>query len=101
MREVRQALGGEVKEFQKSSHSATLSDHFIEHDAIAYYDAHGRLNAVELFGSAVIEWSGIQLIGRHAKTVFDDVERHSSKAEVDGDGATFHDLGLACMCRDG
>ena len=92
--EVRQAMGGEVREFRKAPESVTLSDYFVRHEAVAFYDPDDRLEAIEFSDAALLEWSGIALSGRPVKAMFEDIRSHSSLAEINSDGVTFHDLGI-------
>ena len=45
-----------------------------------------------------MDWNGILLIGRPARATFNDVKPRSEHAEIDDDGAIFHDLGFGFYC---
>lgn len=92
--ELRRELAGEFREFRKFTDSPTLSDQFLDMDIIAHYERGDRLEAVEFYGKVIPEWNGIALLGRTANAVVEDVKKHSSAAEIDNDGAIFHDLGF-------
>src|SRR5688572_16288477 len=93
-KELSRELTGEVREFRKTTDSTTLSDQFLDVDIIAHYESGDRLEAVEFYGKVLPEWNGIALLGRTAKAILEDVKKHSSAAEIDNDGAIFHDLGF-------
>ena len=92
--ELRRELTGQVEEFRKTTDSPTLSDHFLDLEIIVHYEPGYRLEAVEFCGMFIPEWNGIALLGRTAKAILEDIKAHSSAAEIDNDGAIFHDLGF-------
>lgn len=92
--EIRQTLNAEVEEFRKSAESPTLSDLFIHHDAVAFYDIDYRLEAMEFGDTADLTWNGTTLTGRPLKAILENVRGNSNEVEIDFDGVTFHDLGF-------
>ncbi len=90
--ELHQVLDGPVRTFRVTQKSTTSSDQFLDHNANAHYAEDGRLEAIEFYGGT-IEWNGIQLLGRNAVDVYDEVKPHSRDVEFEA-GVTFHDLGF-------
>lgn len=91
--DLRQVLNGPVTTFRVTEKAPTLSDQFLDHNAIAHYTEDDHLEAIEFYGGT-IEWNGIQLLGRDAVEVYDEVKPHSRDVEFEA-GVTFHDLGFA------
>jgi hypothetical protein len=90
---VRSALGEKVRSFRKTE-GENETDAYDGLGIHLYYDENDRLEFVEAFAAAVIEFQNIRLIGRNAEQVTRDMQSLGYEGVSDEVGYNYDEVGL-------
>jgi hypothetical protein len=98
--EVRSDLGSPTKSFKRTSESLFPCDYFELLGVFAYYDATGRLEAVEFGGPAKPFFSGFDLLESSYEKLHRFLGAHDMELALTPDAITSNAIGVSAYFPD-
>ncbi len=101
--EVREALGAEFKSFRRDPSSDDHpTDHFKKLGCFVYYDASGKVEAIEFAEPAEPTLGGVNLLGLGYADLVELITAQDRDVVMEErEGFTSVDLGVGCWAPDG
>ncbi len=93
--DIRRTLSVEPKSFLRTPQEVTPCDFFETYGAFCYYDASGRMEAVEFTGPAEVRLAEIKLLGMGFADAIAALVQLDPELDVETDGAIAFALGVS------
>jgi hypothetical protein len=99
--EVREAMGEEFESFMKGSDSEHPTDVFTESQCYVFYDASGKVKAIEFWEPAQPTLGGVDLLGLSYADLVKLIRAQDPDVEVNLEGFESLNLGIGSYAPDG
>ena len=99
--EVREALGGEFESFKRGPDEQHPLDKFSDHRCFIYYDASGKVEAIEFAKRGEPMLGGVNLLGLGYADLVKLITMKDPDVVIKNDGFTSVNLGIGCWAPAG